>query len=112
MFAGTSREQVHLEILMETGKLGSALTTTEVFDLVRADLQLVEAEIGLESVASVEAVTTIGQYLYAAGGKRLRPALLLLCSRMMGCAGPSAIRMGAVVEILHAATLVHDDVID
>ena len=50
---------------METGKLGHALTTNEVFELVRADLQLVETEIGLESVASVEAVTTIGQYLYA-----------------------------------------------
>src|SRR5579871_6583262 len=98
---------------METGKLGQALTTNDVFELVRADLQLVEAEIGLESVASVEAVTTIGQYLYAAGGKRLRPALLLLCARALGSTGgPSAIRMGAVVEILHAATLVHDDVID
>jgi octaprenyl-diphosphate synthase len=97
---------------METGKLGQALTTNEVFELVRADLQLVEHEIGIESVASVEAVTTIGQYLYAAGGKRLRPALLLLCSRLVGKIGPSAIRMGAVVEILHAATLVHDDVID
>ncbi len=97
---------------METGKLGPALSTSEVFELVRADLQLVEAEIGLESVASVEAVTTIGQYLYAAGGKRLRPALLLLCSRVLGGQGASAIRMGAVVEILHAATLVHDDVID
>ena len=97
---------------METGKLGPALSTNEVFELVRADLQLVETEIGLESVASVEAVTTIGQYLYAAGGKRLRPALLLLCSRVLGGQGASAIRMGAVVEILHAATLVHDDVID
>ena len=97
---------------METGKLGPALTTSEVFELVRADLQLVETEIGLESVASVEAVTTIGQYLYAAGGKRLRPALLLLCSRIVGGHGASAVRMGAVVEILHAATLVHDDVID
>lgn len=98
---------------MDTGKVGQALTTSEVFELVRADLQLVENEIGLESVASVEAVTTIGQYLYASGGKRLRPALLLLCSRLLGCnGGPSAIRMGAVVEILHAATLVHDDVID
>jgi len=97
---------------METDKLGPALTANEVFELVRADLQLVENEIGLESVASVDAVTTIGQYLYASGGKRLRPALLLLCARLLGCAGSSAIRMGAVVEILHAATLVHDDVID
>jgi octaprenyl-diphosphate synthase len=97
---------------METGKLGQSLTANEIFELVRNDLQLVEAEIGLESVASVEAVTTIGQYLYAAGGKRLRPALLLLCSKLLGGDGASAVRMGAVVEILHAATLVHDDVID
>ena len=97
---------------METDKLGQALTTNEVFELVRGDLQLVETEIGLESVASVDAVTTIGQYLYAAGGKRLRPALLLLCAKVLGGGGASAIRMGAVVEILHAATLVHDDVID
>ena len=46
---------------MATGKLGQALATNEIFELVRADLQLIEAEIGLESVASVEAVTTIGQ---------------------------------------------------
>src|SRR5215472_8155709 len=97
---------------METGKLGQSLTANEIFELVRHDLQLVEAEIGLESVASVEAVTTIGQYLYAAGGKRLRPALLLLCSKLLGGAGKSAVQLGAVVEMLHAATLVHDDVID
>ncbi len=101
---------------MELGKLGQILSTREIFDLVKDDLQRVEKEIGLESVASVEAVTTIGQYLQASGGKRLRPTLLLLCSNLIGESGAhgqtSAIRMGAVVEILHAATLVHDDVID
>lgn len=101
---------------MGLGKIGQLLTAREIFDLVKDDLQRVEKEIGLESVASVEAVTTIGQYLQASGGKRLRPALLLLCSKLVGEAGAhweiSATRMGAVVEILHAATLVHDDVID
>jgi octaprenyl-diphosphate synthase len=63
-------------------------------------------------VASVEAVTAIGHYLQAAGGKRLRPALLLLAARCAGGDGDSAIRLGAVVEMIHAATLVHDDVID
>src|SRR5207302_6965323 len=66
----------------------------------------------LESVASVEAVTAIGQYLQASGGKRLRPALLLLSAKLIGEGGQSAIRLGAVVEIIHSATLVHDDVID
>src|SRR5579859_4198098 len=97
---------------MGLGKLGQALTAREVFELVRDDLVLVEKEITRESVASVDAITAIGQYLREAGGKRLRPSLLLLSSRLIGDGGESAIRLGAVVEMIHAATLVHDDVID
>jgi octaprenyl-diphosphate synthase len=97
---------------MGFGKLGQALTAREVFDLVREDLERVEREISRESVASVDAITAIGQYLQEAGGKRLRPSLLLLSSKLIGDGGESAIRMGAVVEMIHAATLVHDDVID
>ena len=97
---------------MGLGKLGQALSAREVFDLVRDDLKLVETEIRRESVASVDAITAIGQYLQEAGGKRLRPSLLLLSSKLIGDGGDSAIRMGAVVEMIHAATLVHDDVID
>jgi len=97
---------------MGLGKLGQALSAREVFDLVRDDLKLVETEISRESVASVDAITAIGQYLQEAGGKRLRPSLLLLSSKLIGDGGESAIRMGAVVEMIHAATLVHDDVID
>jgi octaprenyl-diphosphate synthase len=72
----------------------------------------VERRITAESVASVDAVTAISQYLQSAGGKRLRPALLLLSAKLVGQTSPSAIQLGAVVELLHAATLVHDDVID
>jgi octaprenyl-diphosphate synthase len=97
---------------MNLGKLGQALTAKEIFALIHADLRKVESEISRESVASVEAVTAISQYLQSSGGKRLRPALLLLASRLVGDGGESAIRLGAVVEIIHAATLVHDDVID
>src|SRR6266446_4175094 len=97
---------------MGLGKLGQALTAREVFELLRDDLVLVEKEIHRESVASVDAITAIGQYLQEAGGKRLRPSLLLLSSKLIGDGGESAIRMGAVVEMIHAATLVHDDVID
>src|SRR5579864_5642345 len=97
---------------MGLGKLGQALTAREVFDLVRDDLERVEKEISRESVASVDAITAIGQYLQEAGGKRLRPSLLLLSSKLIGDGGESAIRLGAVVEMIHAATLVHDDVID
>jgi octaprenyl-diphosphate synthase len=101
---------------MNLGKLGQAISSKEIFDLIHDDLERVEKEISLETVASVEVVTQIGQYLQESGGKRLRPSLLLLSSKLIG--GPdrhpnqSAIHLGAVVEIIHAATLVHDDVID
>src|SRR5438034_41132 len=90
---------------MGLGKLGQALTAREVFELLRDDLVLVEKEIHRESVASVDAITAIGQYLQEAGGKRLRPSLLLLSSKLIGDGGESAIRMGAVVEMIHAATV-------
>jgi octaprenyl-diphosphate synthase len=97
---------------MSFGKIGQTLTAIEIYDLVRADLAQAEREIGLESVASVDAITYIGQYLQSGGGKRLRPILVLLCGRLFGESNPGLIRMAAVVEMIHTATLVHDDVID
>ena len=97
---------------MNLGKLGQAFTSREVFDLIQDDLDQVEKRITAESVASVDTVTAIGQYLQSAGGKRLRPALVLLSARLAGNSGTTAIELGAVVELIHAATLVHDDVID
>src|SRR5215470_4814348 len=97
---------------MNLGKLGQTLTAREIFDLIQEELEQVERKITLESVASVDAVTAIGQYLQSSGGKRLRPSLLLLSAKLAGNAGATAIQLGAVVEMIHAATLVHDDVID
>jgi len=97
---------------MNFGKLGQAFTAREIFDLIQDDLEQVERKISAESVASVDAVTAIGQYLQSSGGKRLRPGLLLLSSKLAGGGGDSAVQLGAVVEMVHAATLVHDDVID
>ena len=94
------------------GRIRQSMTAHEAFDLVQADLRWVEQEISAESVASVEAITTINQYLQAGGGKRLRPALLLLCNRLFGPTTDCARRLAAVVEMIHTATLVHDDVID
>src|SRR5450432_3859566 len=95
-----------------TSRIGQALTAREILDLVKDDLERVEREISLETVASVDAVTTIGRYLQAGGGKRLRPMLVLLASRLVGAVSDGSIRMAAVVEMIHTATLVHDDVID
>ncbi len=84
----------------------------EVFELLRDDLAAIEREFGRDTVSNVEAITEIGEYLRAGGGKRIRPALLLLSSRLFDYQGRGAIRLGAVVEIIHTATLVHDDIID
>jgi octaprenyl-diphosphate synthase len=100
---------------MNLGKLGQALTAREIFDLIHDELEQVEKRITAESVASVGAVTAIGQYLQSSGGKRLRPTLLLVSSKLVAPNGNSngtALQLGAVVELVHAATLVHDDVID
>ncbi len=83
-----------------------------IFDLVRDDLALVEQEIAAQNSAAIEPVCEISSYLREGGGKRLRPALLLLAAGASGYRGESAIRLGAVVEMIHSATLIHDDVID
>jgi octaprenyl-diphosphate synthase len=88
------------------------LTSTQIFDLLRDDLQKVEEEFGQQTVSNVPKITEIGRYLQAGGGKRLRPALVLLASKLCGYSGPAVIRLGAVVELIHTATLVHDDIID
>ncbi len=93
-------------------KFRQTLSVREAFELVKSDLLEVERVIGAESAASVETFTAINQYLQAGGGKRLRPALLLLCNRLFGPSTDCARRLAAVVEMIHTATLVHDDVID
>ena len=84
----------------------------EVFDLVRDDLALVEDELARQTDAAFPAVSEVAAYLLGGGGKRLRPALLLLAANYAGRKDGSAIRLAAVVELLHSATLIHDDVID
>ena len=84
----------------------------EVFDLLHDDLAAIEREFGRDTVSDVRAITEIGEYLRVGGGKRLRPALLLLSAKLMNYTGQGAIKLGAVVEMIHTATLVHDDIID
>jgi octaprenyl-diphosphate synthase len=84
----------------------------EVMSLIASDLSHVEKTIGVDTVCSIDAVTEINRHLQNGGGKRLRPVLLLLAAGACGERSDAAIRLGAVVEIIHTATLVHDDVID
>ena len=84
----------------------------EVFELLRDDLAAIEREFGRDTVSNVAAITEIGEYLRGGGGKRIRPVLLLLAAKLFNYEGRGAVRLGAVVEIIHTATLVHDDIID
>ncbi len=87
-------------------------TAKEVFELLRDDLRAIEIELVRGSVSNVRAITEITGYLREGGGKRIRPALLLLTARALHYKGRGAVRLGAVVEMVHTATLVHDDIID
>ena len=90
----------------------SISTAAEVFDLVRDDLAAVESEFAGQANSPVQVVTEIASYLMAGGGKRIRPMLLLLSAKACGSNSESRRRLGSVVEMLHTATLVHDDIID
>jgi octaprenyl-diphosphate synthase len=79
---------------------------------VRDDLSRVEEELAQQTGLAGEPVAEMASYLLGGGGKRLRPALLLLSAGYTGYHGGAAVRLGAVVELIHSATLIHDDVID
>jgi octaprenyl-diphosphate synthase len=87
-------------------------TAREVFELLREDLVAIEQELARDAASSVSTITEIAEYLREGGGKRIRPSLLLLAAHQLGFSGQGAIRLGAVVEMVHTATLVHDDIID
>ena len=72
----------------------------------------IEQELGTDAASDVSTITEIAEYLRGGGGKRIRPSLLLLSAHTLGYFGPGAIRLGTVVEMVHTATLVHDDNID
>lgn len=84
----------------------------QIYKLVEKDLTLVEAELARQSASNVSLINCIGQYVAVSGGKRVRPTLLILAARMCGYEGPVCHRLGAVVELIHSATLVHDDILD
>jgi octaprenyl-diphosphate synthase len=89
-----------------------ALLKDRVALAVGPELKAVEAAIAMEIDSPVSLIREMGEFIAGAGGKRLRPILLLMAARLAGYRGPRAVRMGCVVELLHTATLIHDDVVD
>src|SRR5438046_1022483 len=90
------------------------LTARRIVDLISPELQLVEEEFERQARSNIQVIAYIGEYLQRSGGKRVRPALTILSNYAAGGDGgnQSSIRMATVMEFLHTATLVHDDVID
>ena len=84
----------------------------EIIQLVEEDLARVEEIFEAQFRSDVGLVGEIGRYIREGGGKRIRPALLLLACRLCGYRGERAITLASVVEFIHTATLLHDDIID
>jgi octaprenyl-diphosphate synthase len=85
---------------------------SQIFEPIRADLELVDREFGRQVESQVAIIPMMGRYIQQGGGKRVRPAVLLMSARLLGYTGERAILFAAAVEFIHSATLVHDDIID
>jgi octaprenyl-diphosphate synthase len=84
----------------------------EIFAEIKDDLSEVDRLIREKVESEVDLVETSSRYIHESGGKRIRPALLLLASKLFGYQGDKAHRYAAVMEMVHTATLVHDDIVD
>ncbi len=93
-------------------RISSPPDLAQIFEPIRQDLDSVERQFARHVESRVELIPEIGRYIQNSGGKRVRPALLLMCARLGGYRGAQATLYAAVVEFIHTATLVHDDMID
>jgi len=87
-------------------------STAAALALISDDMRGMDAVIAQRLTSDVPLVSQVSRYIIAAGGKRLRPALLLLMCGALGFRGDQRLNMAAVVEFIHTATLLHDDVVD
>jgi len=83
-----------------------------VVELTRDDMEAVDRLISTSLESDVALVSQVSQYIVTSGGKRLRPQLVLLAARALGYDGDQHIRSAAIIEFIHTATLLHDDVVD
>jgi len=88
------------------------VTSPAILAPIAGDMQRVDALIGERLGSEVPLVRQVAEYIVAGGGKRLRPALLLLAAGACGCRGEARFELATVVEFIHTATLLHDDVVD
>ena len=93
-------------------KTTDSLTFEGVVTLARDDMAAVDRLISTSLESDVALVSQVSQYIVASGGKRLRPLLVLLAARALGYEGEQHVRSAAIIEFIHTATLLHDDVVD
>jgi octaprenyl-diphosphate synthase len=89
-----------------------AADLAQIFGPIREDLEAVEREFVKHIQSRVALIPEMGRYIQKSGGKRVRPAVLLMAARLTGYQGERAVLYASVVEFIHTATLVHDDIID
>jgi octaprenyl-diphosphate synthase len=80
--------------------------------LIQGDMQAVEERFRKNLASDVPLIGQVGEYLLSSGGKRIRPMLLLLAARLCNYTGNHHLELAAVIEFIHSATLLHDDVVD
>ena len=98
---------------MPQGPVTSTIhSMTDVWDAYRFELDGVEDQIRRNLNSSVTLINTVAAHILNSGGKRIRPLLLLLCARLCGYADRDHLRLGSLIEFIHTATLLHDDVVD
>ena len=90
----------------------NSLGFADVVALARDDMQTVDRLISTSLRSDVALVSQVSQYIVSSGGKRLRPLLVLLAARALGYDGEQHVRSAAIIEFIHTATLLHDDVVD
>ncbi len=93
-------------------KAPQILTISDVHDLAAADMRAVDQLIRESLQSDVALVSQVSQYIVTSGGKRLRPLIVLLAARALGYSGKHHIHAAAIIEFIHTATLLHDDVVD
>src|SRR5262245_10617324 len=87
-------------------------TVDEIIALVAAEMRAVEARLAEQLDSPIGTIPEVGAHLLEAGGKRLRPLLSVLAARAVGAPVDRGVAVGCAAELIHTATLYHDDVVD
>src|SRR5688572_29036004 len=88
------------------------MSLKHIVHCIEDDLQRVEAAINAHLESDVSSISDIARYVLSSGGKRIRPVLLILSARLCNYVGERIYDLSAVIEFIHTATLLHDDVLD